>query len=44
MHLERENGFEVPLCSTVSDFLAMFCCRYGVIAPPLHCNGNAITP
>ena len=42
--LERKNGFEVPLYSTVSGISAKKICRYGVIALPLHCNGNAITP
>ena len=42
--LERENGFEVPLYSTVSGISAKKICRYGVIATPLHCNGDAITP
>ena len=41
--LERKNGFEVPLYSTVSGISAKKICRYGVIALPLHCNGNAIT-
>ena len=43
LHLERKNGFEVHLYSTVSGISAKKICRYGVIALPLHCNGDAIT-
>ena len=43
VHLERENGCEVPLCSIVGRFSAKNFCRYGVIALPFHCNGSAIS-
>ena len=42
--IERENGFEVPLCSAVGGFFAKNHCRYTVTASRLHCNGIAITP
>ena len=42
VHLERENGFEVPLCSIVGRVSAKKLCHYGVMALPLRCNGDAI--
>ncbi len=42
MHLERGKGSKVPLLSTVGGFFAKNHCRYGAIALPLQCNGDAI--
>ena len=44
LHLERKNGFEVPLLGNVGAFFAKNHCRYGAIASPLHRNRNAIVP
>ena len=41
VHLERENGFEVPLCSIVGRFLAKNFCRYGATATLNQRIGNA---
>ena len=43
VHLERENGSEVPLFNSENRFLAKNHWRYGAIALPLRCNGNAIS-
>ena len=43
VHLEREKGSKVPLFSTVGGFFAKKHCRYGAIASPLQCNGDAIS-
>ena len=43
LHLERKNGFEVPLLGNVGAFFAKNHCRYGAIASPLHRNRDAIS-
>ena len=43
VHLERENGSEVPIFNSENRFLAKNHWRYGAIALPLRCNGNAIS-
>ena len=44
MHLERKNGFEVPLYNIANWVLAKNHRRYGAIALRFQCNGDAITP
>uniref|UniRef100_UPI004026DAEA hypothetical protein n=1 Tax=Prevotella sp. TaxID=59823 RepID=UPI004026DAEA len=42
--IEREKGSLPPFENTVGLFSAIFFCRYGTIALPLQCNGDAIVP
>ena len=42
--IERKKGSLPPFENAVGRFFAKKCCRYGVIAMPLRCNGDAISP
>ena len=42
--IERKKGSLPPFENAVGRFFAKKCCRYSVIASPLHRNGIAITP
>ena len=42
--IERKKGSLPPFENAVGRFFAKKCCRYCVIASPLHRNGNAISP
>ena len=42
--IEREKGSLRLFYNTVGGFSAIFVCRYGAIASPLHRNRNAIAP
>ena len=42
--IERKKGSLSPFRNTVGDFSAIFVCRYGAMALPVHRNRNAIAP
>ena len=44
VHLERKKGSLLPLDNAGGGFSAIFVCRYGTIASPLHRNRVAIVP